>query len=109
MITVSVSCTECNETVQRYPHQITMRICTNNGALSTYSFDCPQCLQEITWPASPQHVKMLLPTGVTILRWSVPAEAMEQHPDYGKINSDDMIDFHQQLEKFNGLPVELWR
>jgi hypothetical protein len=94
MTTILPRCEPCG-TVELHPADITLALCTN-AALSRYSFTCPRCGLLNDKPAPLRVYSVLMHADVTIVRWAVPAEALEPHSG-PVINADDLLTFHYDL------------
>ncbi len=96
MTTIKASCPGCGE-VELTSDDIRLRVCSH-GALSYYTFTCPECVQQVRKPADDHIVSLLMSGGVNAEVWEVPAEALE--PKSGTpLSYDDLLDFLLQLTR----------
>ncbi|PWJ53187.1 hypothetical protein SAMN06264364_11482 [Quadrisphaera granulorum] len=95
MTTIKASCPTCGD-VELTPPQVRLVVCTV-PAWSFYAFDCPECTDEVRKHATEDVVRLLTTGGVPAERWSVPAEALEEHAGPA-IGWDDVLDFSLSLE-----------
>lgn len=79
------------------PSDLTVRLFGVDDA-GTYTFECPDCGDPVTRPASPRIVSLLLSAGVQREDVSPPAEVLERRSG-PPIDADDLIDFHMLLEQ----------
>lgn len=96
MTTIKASCPACGE-VDLTADDILLRIGTNNDG-NTYGFSCPDCGDYIQKPADERVVRLLLSGGVMPTVMHVPAEALELRTG-PPINHDDILTFHETLER----------
>jgi hypothetical protein len=106
MTTIKATCPRCGE-VDLTADAILLRIGATQ-AVNTYGFTCPGCSQFVEKPADDRIVRLLLSGGVVPVPVHVPAEALEvrQGPP---INHDDLLDFHEMLERDDWLDDLLGR
>jgi hypothetical protein len=98
--TIKASCPGCGE-VELTSADISLRVC-NHAPLSYYSFQCPNCHDEVRKPADDHIVSLLMSGGVRAQVWEVPAEALE--PKAGpSLTYDDLLDFVLQLGRDDNL------
>jgi len=98
MATIKASCPSCGD-VELTAAQVRLVVCTV-ADWSYYSFTCDQCSDEVRKPAGSEVVSLLRTGGVKVERWTVPAEAMEEH-EGAPIGYDDVLDFALWLERAN--------
>ncbi len=96
MATIKASCPSCGD-VELTAAQVRLVVCTV-ADWSYYSFTCDQCTDEVRKPAGAEVVSLLRTGGVKVERWTVPAEALEEH-DGPAIAYDDVLDFALWLER----------
>jgi hypothetical protein len=96
---VKVNCPECREDHHIRPEDVSVTEHRANSDMSTYSFTCPECKNNITKPAQGA-VIALLATAKGV-RWNVirmPAELDEPHSG-PPLTLDDLIDLMMELEE----------
>jgi hypothetical protein len=96
MTTIKASCPCCGD-VDLTPPQVRLVVCSVE-TWSYYSFVCETCHEEVRKPAAPQVVALLTSGGVRPERWSIPAEALEEH-DGPAITHDDVLDLVLALQR----------
>jgi len=96
MATIKASCPTCGD-VELTAAQVRLVVCTVSD-WSYYSFTCDQCSDEVRKPAGAEVVSLLRTGGVRPERWTVPAEALENH-EGPVIGYDDVLDFALWLEQ----------
>ncbi|NAZ80538.1 hypothetical protein GTR02_01730 [Kineococcus sp. R8] len=100
MTTIKASCPCCGD-VELTPKQVRLVVCSVKER-SFYAFDCPQCTDEVRKPAGEDVVALLVSGGVSVERWVIPAEAMEEKMG-GTIAWDDVLDFALVLDSCDDL------
>ena len=90
MTTIKASCTQCGD-VTLVPAQLHL-VVSNRAELSSYSFQCPTCLDLVTKSADEDVVALLISGGVAVDRWDLPAEALEAHSG-PPLTYDELLDF----------------
>ena len=106
MTTIKATCPRCGE-VDLTADDILLRIGATQ-AVNTYGFTCPDCSQFVEKTADDRIVRLLLSGGVMPVPVHVPAEALEIHQGPA-INHDDLLDFHEILERDDWLDELLGR
>ena len=106
MTTIKATCPRCGE-VDLTAGDILLRIGATQ-AVNTYGFTCPHCAKFVEKAADDRIVRLLLSGGVMPVPVHVPAEALElrQGPP---INHDDLLNFHEMLERGDWLDELLGR
>jgi hypothetical protein len=106
MTTIKATCPGCGE-VDLTADDILLRIGATQ-TVNTYGFTCPQCGDFVEKTADDRIVRLLLSGGVMPVPVHVPAEALEirQGPP---ISHDDLLDFHEILERDDWLDDLLGR
>ena len=96
--TVRARCPRCGD-IDVPAAQVTIRSCAETGT-NTYRFRCPLCSSWIVREADLSAVALLSRAGALFEGWHGPLE-MNEHPDpsVAPINYDDLIDFHEALER----------
>ncbi|MCB1026667.1 MAG: hypothetical protein R2704_05515 [Microthrixaceae bacterium] len=95
MALIRATCSDCGD-VELRSTGLQLRVCAENGS-ATYVFRCPECSMAEVRPAQEDVVDVLVSAGVTLTRWSLPAELDE--PRGGRpITHDDLLDFHEMLQ-----------
>lgn len=90
MTTIKASCPMCAD-VTLTPIQIKL-VVSNRADLTNYSFSCPECQERVTKSADDDVVALLISGGVTVERWDLPAEALEEHTG-APVTYDELLDF----------------
>lgn len=93
--TVRAQCDLCG-VVTLPARQIEVHVCENRRELSFYRFDCPSCHRTAEHSACGIAIMRLLSVPTQVIRWKVPAEALEPHAG-PPLTADDLIDLHEQL------------
>lgn len=96
MTTIKATCPVCGE-VDLTADDVLLRIGAGSSP-NTYGFSCPRCREFIEKPADERVVRLLLSGGVMPTMVHVPAEVLERR-DGPPLNYDDLLDFHQALER----------
>jgi hypothetical protein len=100
MTTIKTKCPTCGE-VNMGPAGISLElpVDTDHG---TYAFTCPECLTEVSKPASRKTVALLLAAGVEPVESAeariLPFEDRSPEPNAPRLTLDDLIAFHFLLE-----------
>jgi predicted RNA-binding Zn-ribbon protein involved in translation (DUF1610 family) len=94
--TVRAQCPECGD-VQLEIYQLTVLVCSDRDAESSYRFRCPDCAQTVTRAASPRIVDLLVSAGAPHETWRWPAELAERRSG-PPLTPDDLLDLHVLLE-----------
>lgn len=95
--TIRSSCSECQREVDMAPSDVLLV----HGERATYQFICPLCGQLSTKATDKKIVGLLLGAGV---QWA-PEDEGTPHPErilnnkLPPLTLDDLIDFHNELEK----------
>ena len=106
MTTIKATCPACGE-VDLTAEDILLRIGATQS-VNTYGFTCPHCGQFVEKAADDRIVRLLLSGGVVPVPVHVPAEALEVHQG-PPFTLDDLLDFHEQLEREDWLDDLLGR
>jgi hypothetical protein len=96
MATIKASCPCCGD-VELTAAQVRLVVCSV-ADWSYYGFTCGTCNDEIRKPAGAEVVSLLKAGGVPVERWTVPAEALEEH-EGAAIAYDDVLDFALWIEQ----------
>ena len=106
MTTIKATCPRCGE-VDLTADDILLRIGATQ-AVNTYGFTCTHCGKFVEKAADDRIVRLLLSGGVMPVPVHVPAEVLEirQGPP---LNYDDLLDFHEMLERDDWLDELLGR
>jgi predicted RNA-binding Zn-ribbon protein involved in translation (DUF1610 family) len=94
MTTIKASCPTCGE-VEMTSRDVALMVCSH-APLSYYSFDCPDCHDEVRKPADDHVISLLMSGGVRAQVWELPAEALEAKSG-PPLGYDDLLDFALQL------------
>ena len=95
MTTVRAQCPECGD-VQLKIQELTVRVCADDHAESSYRFRCPTCTRTVQRTASPRIVELLVSAGAPHESWRWPAELAER-PSGPPLTPDDLLDLHVLL------------
>lgn len=97
MTTIRGACPLCGD-VQLTADDITIRVCADDER-GSYVFRCPDCSGLVVKDASRRLVDLLVSSGVRMQVWRLPAELRDadRHSDAPPITSDDLLDFHLEL------------
>jgi predicted RNA-binding Zn-ribbon protein involved in translation (DUF1610 family) len=90
MTTIKASCPSCGS-VELTPADLSLMVCSH-APLSYYSFQCPECGDEVRKPADDHVVSLLISGGVPAVVWDLPAEALEEK-NGPVLSYDDLLDF----------------
>ena len=95
MTTVRAQCPVCGD-VKLQIHDLTVRVCADDGAPGVYRFRCPICEETVSRDASARIVDLLVSAGAPHELWRWPAELAE--PREGPaLTPDDLLDLHVLL------------
>src|SRR6476659_8140824 len=104
MTTIKASCPCCGD-VELTPAQVRLVVCTV-ADWSYYAFTCGTCQDEVRKPAGADVVSLLQTGGVPVERWTVPAEALEEHQGPA-VSYDAVLDFALQMQQADDLMAAL--
>jgi predicted RNA-binding Zn-ribbon protein involved in translation (DUF1610 family) len=90
MTTIKASCPSCGS-VELTPADLSLMVCSH-APLSYYSFQCPECADEVRKPADDHVVSLLISGGVPAIVWDLPAEVLEDK-NGPALSYDDLLDF----------------
>lgn len=98
MATIRVHCDACNEHVDLGPSAIALFVddVTERG---DYSFSCPACGSSVTKDADHRIIGLLVKAGVENRSKPKPYPELIDDPHLPPITLDDLIDFHEELER----------
>jgi hypothetical protein len=94
---IRATCSECGD-VELGTRDLVVRLCEDTES-GSYVFRCPRCDAPVVRPADRQTVDLLVSTGCKLEVWTTPAELVEGRPTGAAFTYDDLIDFHDQLER----------
>jgi hypothetical protein len=97
---VKATCPECGD-VELDIDQVQIQVCSPT-AVSTYSFQCPDCHLITNKEAGERVFAALSSAGAEVVMWNLPAELWERKVGPA-ITHDDLLAFHLALED------DLWR
>jgi hypothetical protein len=97
MTVVRVSCPECGD-VEVYARDVTVRCCDETMHFA-YRFRCPRCSMPIVKDADDGAVTLLLEGDARTERWHLPLEVYEHPVGAAPINTSDLLDFHEAIER----------
>lgn len=97
--TIRTTCPNCGE-VDMGPQDIVLSLRQDADGNGTYSFQCPECTQDVEKDADRKIVQLLVSAGVTV---AAPSEKVATEPgqDDGQrvpFSLDDLIELHFELE-----------
>jgi hypothetical protein len=94
---IRASCADCGD-VELCVNDVEVRVCADDNA-GSYVFRCPSCDMAVVKDAEPRVVDLLLASGVSLTTWTTPAELREPRGRGPAFTHDDLLDFHDQLER----------
>jgi hypothetical protein len=94
---IRVSCPSCGD-VGLFVNEVTVRCC-DEIMHATYRFRCPLCSLWTVKEANAAVVAALIEAGSPVEHWRLPLEIHERPERAALISHDDLIDFHQALER----------
>ena len=97
MTAVRVSCPECGN-VAVDTRDVTVRCCDETMHFA-YRFLCPKCSMPIVKDADDDAVTLLLANDARTERWHLPLEVYEHPIGAAAINTSDVLDFHESMER----------
>ena len=95
MTTVRAQCPVCGD-VKLAIHDLTVRVCADDGTPSVYRFRCPICEETVSRDASARIVDLLVSAGAPHELWRWPAE-LDERRDGPMLTPDDLLDLHVLL------------
>lgn len=111
MTRIRATCPLCGE-VDLRPNDIELEIVRDEpeevAEGSCYRFSCPTCTETVIKPADQRIAQLLRTGGVAVVEPPPPAVHPEHPPTGPALTHDDLIDFHELLERadwFHGLEV----
>lgn len=107
MVIIKTTCPKCGE-VDLTSDKIALRIAVG-GKGTSYTFECPQCTEQVRKPADSRVVQLLISGGVSPEVISDEQAAIEQNArDQHAVHSprtplppityDDILEFHREIE-----------
>ena len=97
MASVRVSCPECGD-VEVDSRDVTVRCCDETQHFA-YRVLCPNCTMPIVNDADDDAVALLLEGDARTEHWHLPLEVYEHPVDATPINTSDLLDFHEAMER----------
>ena len=94
---IRATCSECGD-VELGTGDLVVRLCEDTES-GTYVFRCPSCSVPVVRPADRPTIDLLVSSGCRLEVWSTPAELTEPRPAGDAFTHDDLIDFHDVLER----------
>lgn len=94
---IRATCNECGD-VELGTHDLVVRLCEDTE-LGSYVFRCPVCEAPVARDADRPTIDLLVSSGCRLERWNVPAELAEPRPVGAPFTDDDLIDFHDLLDR----------
>jgi hypothetical protein len=94
---IRATCSECGD-VELGTGDLVVRLCEDTES-GTYVFRCPSCTVPVVRPADRPTIDLLVSSGCRLEVWSTPAELTEPRPAGDTFTHDDLIDFHDVLER----------
>ena len=99
---VRATCETCGD-IGLFASEVTVRYC-DDTTQQAYRFRCPICSVWTIKDTAPDVAALLIRSGAAVEHWRLPLE-LDERPEHGaSINYDDMIDFHEALDR---LPTAL--
>ena len=95
-VSIRATCPACGD-VDLVINQIRAQLCVTDNR-GSYSFNCPGCASDVSKPAEPGVVDLLVSAGVDLTVWERPADSDEVH-DGPPFTWDDVLAFHEALEQ----------
>ena len=95
-VSIRATCPSCGD-VDLVIGQIRAQLCVTDNR-GSYSFKCPTCTSDVSKPAEPGVVDLLVSAGVELTVWERPADAGEAH-DGPAFTWDDVLTFHDLLDQ----------
>lgn len=93
---VRATCPTCGDVVVPRA-SMKVRVCAEDRSAS-YGFRCPLCTEAVVKQAEDRIVQLLVAGGVELEVWHLPDEMYEDH-DGEPISHDEVLDFHQAMQK----------
>ena len=97
MTNVHATCPTCGD-IRVYACDVTVRCC-DETMVFTYRFRCPTCAMLMVKDADDRAVSLLLEGGARTESWHLPLEMYEHASRAAPINDDDILDFHDAMER----------
>lgn len=94
---IRATCDDCGD-VELGTGDLLVRLCQDTDS-GTYVFRCPRCDLAVVREADRPIVELLVSSGVQMELWSLPSELGEWHPTGKPWSHDDLIDFHELLDR----------
>jgi predicted RNA-binding Zn-ribbon protein involved in translation (DUF1610 family) len=99
---IAATCPDCGE-VKLTSGDIDLKLFPNRDPEAIYEFDCPKCSAQVSKVADVRVCRLLMIGGVIPRVIEAPKEVHERQGTEGPpINADDIIDFHFELNEWNG-------
>jgi len=96
MTNIKATCPECGE-VELTSDDIQLRISSEEYG-SSYCFECPMCVSEVSKPADSRIIQLLISGGV-----KAKVEGMVSASPAPAFTYDDLLDFHLELQREDAL------
>lgn len=93
-VSIRATCPKCGD-VDLQVGQLRAQLCVTDNQ-GSYAFVCPGCAEEVTRPAEPGVVDLLVSAGVELSVWRRPNDA-EDHSG-PPFTWDDVLELHEALE-----------
>lgn len=98
MTTIKATCPSCGE-VTLTPVDIDLRVDPHGVVAASYGFACPGCGEEVRKAADERIVRLLVSGGVEAQPPETPRPTLGQRTTGPDLQPDDLIDFHNLLER----------
>ena len=93
-VSIRATCPSCGD-VDLLIGQIRAQLCVTDNR-GSYSFSCPGCTSDVSKPAEPGVVDLLVSAGVELTVWERPID--DEVHDGPAFTWDDVLAFHEQLD-----------
>lgn len=111
MTDIKAMCPDCGE-VSLTHKDLDLWVYTGGFRKSYYTFDCPECAQQVKKYADKHTIWLLQKGGVELIEGATHPE--HSTPDLPEITPDDLLDFHELLQSSNcdywlGMTISIFR
>jgi hypothetical protein len=96
---IRATCNDCGD-VELGTCDLVVRLCEDTES-GTYVFRCPRCTLPVVRTADRSTIDLLVSSGVRLELWTLPAELIESRPVAAPLSHDDLLDFHELLNRKN--------
>jgi predicted RNA-binding Zn-ribbon protein involved in translation (DUF1610 family) len=95
-VSIRATCPDCGD-VDLNVRQLRAQLCVDNEQ-GSYAFVCPVCEVEVSRPAEPGVIDLLVSAGVELSIWERPTDDSAGH-DGPAFTWDDVLSLHEALEQ----------